>query len=379
MRIGIFTDTYMPHVNGVAVSTDILFRELKKTPHNVWLFCPTMPGYEKGDCDIFRLQSVKFPFYPGHRMTYELWGLERKVKNLRLDIIHSQTPFFIGLAANSIHKHLGIPMVHCYHTVFESYLHYAPILPKKTALSFTEKFSRYYCNQSALVVAPSQGIKELLIKYGVESRIEVLPTGIEFDLFKNAPKGEFKKGFNIPEDKRVLVYAGRLGYEKNIDFLIKAFKELLSIMSNTVLMIVGDGPYRNDLENLVGHLGLKKEVVFTGSFTRDKVARAFKDSEIFIFASKTETQGLVILEAMAAGLATVAIDAVGVRDVVADGKVGFLCKEDTSEFSQKIKTLLEDRLLRENFSKNAQGHAQNFSSANFALKMLSFYNDVLKK
>ncbi len=377
MNIAIFSDTYMPQMNGVAVSVNILFKELKSRGHNAFLFVPRIEGHEDKEPGIFRIPSWNFPFYRGHRFIYGFGYVLSVVKQLKFELIHAQTPFGAGLISLYLAHKRNIPMIHTYHTSFSCYVHYVPFLPRPVAIKLARLTSRKYCNACQKVISPSRQIKAMLLDYGINVPIEVLPTGVEIELFQQAQKGIIRARHDIAPQAKILLFVGRLGKEKNIDFLIKAFKEIKVDITDVYFIIVGDGPSRTDLEELSSRMDLSNRVIFAGAYPRNDAAQYIKDADLFIFASQTETQGLVLVEAMAGGLPVVALEGPGVLDVIKDGKTGFLCKNSMIEFKKKVIKLLQDDELRTEMSTFAREHASQFSRQVFVDKTVELYEKIV--
>ncbi|BDU49981.1 glycosyltransferase family 4 protein [Haliovirga abyssi] len=379
MRIGIFTDTYKPNINGVVTSIEIKKRELEKLGHKVYIIAPTEPNYEEIDPDIIRLKSFKLVFQPEYRLTYppKLETLKR-IEVLNLDIIHAETPFSLGLLGAYIAKKTGKPLVHTYHTLFPEYVHYLK-LPKTGTKKMAESISAIYCNACNYIISPSNQVKEKLLEYGVKRNISVIPTGIDVCKFKNSKKIGIRKKLNIKEEEKVLIFVGRLGEEKNIDFLLDSLKLLKEKDDNIKLMLVGDGPYREKLKNRCKELNIEENVVFAGYVQRENIAEYYRESDIFVFSSLTETQGLVVLEAMATGIPVVAVKASGVEDMVENGVSGFLTSLDEKEFVEKIDLILNDEELYKEISKKSMEEAEKFTPENTFAKMADIYIELSEK
>jgi glycosyltransferase involved in cell wall biosynthesis len=229
------------------------------------------------------------------------------------------------------------------------------------------------------VVAPSEDIRNLLISRDVKTRIEVIPTGVDFELYQNPDRHWFRREFGIDEGKKVLVHVGRLAKEKNLDFLFRSVAVVMKKNKEVLLFIAGEGDQKERLRNLAGQLGIQDQVLFHGKMTSDELVNAYAGGDLFVFSSKTETQGLVVLEAMAAGMPVVAVDAPGLRDVVADGVCGFLTSEDPQDFSEKILFLIQSADKKETFSRASLKIARQFSSSKMADRMLKEYSHLLQQ
>ncbi len=374
MKIGFFTDVYKPVINGVVSSISSFKKGLEELGHKVYVFAPTCPGYKDDEKNILRIESVGLPLQHDYRIS--LPPLAKKMRKIikQLDIIHAQHPFFMGNYASFFADIYKKPLVFTHHTQYEKYSHYIPF-EQETTQMFIRWLVKDYANKCDCVIAPSESIRKMLLKQGIASRIVVVPTGVDLGVFENADKNIVRKKYNIKQDKKLLLYAGRIEKEKNLEFLLKAFKLVLRKKPDTFLMLVGHGPEEGYLDGLIKKFKLEKNIFSVG------VSRSVQDyyaaADIFVFSSVTETQGLVLVEAMAAGTPVVAVDSPGIKDVV-DGKNGFLTKECLSEFSEKIIMILEDNALREEMSQNARKTASKYSIQKMSRKMLKVYELVLK-
>lgn len=378
MNIGIFTDTYKPNINGVVTSIAIKKEQLEKIGHKVYIIAPYEPGYEDTDSDIMRLKSFKLIFQPEYRLSYLPDSkVMKKIRALELDIIHSETPFSIGLIAKYVAKKEKLPLLHTYHTLFPEYVHYLG-LPTGITRKMAEKASAIYCNMCDHIIAPSYEVKRELLRYGVKKDMTIIPTGVSvnsfLDNFDENDIENIKIKYGINKTEKILLFVGRLGKEKNIDFLIEVFSNLIkSGEKNIKMLLVGDGPYRETLEKKVEELNIKDKTIFAGYVDRTKIGVFYKAADIFIFSSLTETQGLVVLEAMAAEKPVVAIKASGVEDMIINDVTGFLTENSIFDFLEKLKILLSNDELYEKFSKNGRERAEDFNPTKVTEKMNNIY------
>ena len=347
MTIAIFTDTYRPEINGVITSIDLFRRQLQQRGHTVYLFCPDYKRKPGSDPHVFRFPSVRyfFPMMRERRFVFPSLKLWRQFKSLNVDIIHSQVPANTGVYALVLSWWFRIPHVHTYHTLFMEYTHYMP-LPHALSTRLIKWISRKYCGRCQRVVSPSVRIKQEIIDYGVDAPIDIIPTGIEVlpDRTFEDPES-LKARFAIPADRKLLVFVGRLGREKNIAFLLQVLADLRLVRRDLHLVIVGDGPDRHRLQKSAAKLGVSDAVTFTGYVKRELIFSIFHMSELFVFASVTETQGLVLLEAMSVGTPCVAVDAMGVADMLSDGRGGVLTNLAVPEFCWYVNELLSNQRL----------------------------------
>ena len=374
MKIGIFTNIYKPVINGVVNSISSFKKGLEELGHEVYIFAPTCPDYKDDEKNILRIKSVRLPLQNDYRIS--LPPLAKKMLDIikQLDVIHTQHPFVMGNYGSFFADIYNKPLIFTHHTQYDKYSHYIPF-EQETVQMFTRWLVKDYANKCDCVIAPSESIKKMLLNQGIKSRIEVVPTGINLDVFGNPNREIIRKKYNLSLEQKLLLYAGRIAKEKNLEFLIKSFKLVLNKKPNTYLMLVGSRTKKDYLVDLIKKLNLETKVFLVGH--SNAVQNYYGAADLFVFSSKTETQGLVLVEAMAAGIPVVAVDSAGVKDVV-DGKNGVLTKESLSEFSEKIIKLLENDALRKEMSQNARKTASNYSIQKMSRKMLKVYESVLE-
>ena len=354
--------------------------------HKVFIYTLDVPGYKEKDPEIFRFKSIRVIKNPELRQLKPALHLTpigssmAEIMSTKLDVIHAHTPFSIGIMAKNFSKKQKIPMIYTHHTDYPEYVKYywkeKYIMPK-----IAEMYTRWFCNLSDAVIAPSLKIKNYLREYGVNKKIpvHVLQTGIDLEVFKKSTaKGTaVRNKLNIPSTAKVLICVGRIGQEKNVEFIIRAFKEVLSGRIDTYLMMVGSGPFLEDLKVMVKNSGLNKKVIFTGNIPHDSISDYYNAADVFLFASFTDTQGIVIIEAMACGLPVVALEDDAFSDMVSDGKNCFLIKKESEKvFAQKVLQLLEDGEMYQNFSELAVRSAAEFSKENAAKKLVGIYQSL---
>lgn len=348
MRIGIFTDTYFPQVSGVATSIKVLKEQLEKLGHQVYIFTSTDPNVDKHkkERNIFRFASLPFIFFKDRRLAVrgEFKAL-RIAKKLNLDIIHTQTEFSMGMMGKFVAKHMHIPCVHTYHTMYEDYLHYVAdgklLKPKQVA-----QLTRMFLHHVTAVVAPSERVLSTLKNYGIKNAIKVIPTGVNVNHYKEndlSIKGEVRSNLNIDKDIPVLVTVSRLALEKNINFLIDNLPKLLNRNSNIKLVIVGDGPAKQELQAQVEDLHLKENVIFTGEIKHTEVYKYYQMADVLVSASDSESQGLTYIEAVAAHIPIVVKDSPYVRSLLNYSNVGeaFI---NVDEFVEDVFKCLQNKL-----------------------------------
>lgn len=376
MRIGMFTDTYSPQINGVVTSINLYIAELEKMGHEVFVFAPYVDGAKKKK-NVFYFKAFKYPMHREHLLAYSLSGHWKKFKDIKLDIIHSHTPFSLGLLAIFLAKQYKIPIVHTYHTLFTEYVHYIPF-GNIIGEWFSISASRKYCQKCDLVFVPSDSIRRELQRWGVMQEIDVLPTGFDENFNSTVSAEAFKKKQKIPSDVDVILYAGRIGREKNIEFLLKVYREVLKVRQHVLFIVLGDGPHRKYLEKYAKDIGVYEKMRFTG-YIHDKklLANWLHAARVFVFSSTSETQGLVILEAMAVGTPVVAVDVMGVSDIIHDNIGGYASKQEVSEFSLKLMRILSSKTFRDKKSKEAKEKAEQYKMDHLAQKLVKNYQRLI--
>ncbi len=379
MNIAFFSDTYLPQINGVVTSMEIFRQTLEEKGHNVYIFCPqTSFGQKKADPSyVFRFKSAKLFFQPEYRLSWPYSRALSKFKSLNIDIIHTHTPFTMGMLAVFLAQMYKKPLVHTYHTLFMEYIHYLPI-PSDYAKNFVTWASKSFCNQNHLVIVPSRHIKDEITEYNVVSPIEIIPTGINLTDYHKITTEDAKEKYNLDTDKYFyLVTISRMAKEKNISFLLDAFKLLKEKHSNLKLIMIGDGPEREHQEEKAKELGIFDDIIMTGYIERSLIFPILKLSKIFIFASKTETQGLVLLEAMSMKIPCVAIDSMGVSDVMENNQGGFLCNDDLHEYANTVSTLITDTNLYAEKQEDAYQRATHLSANKMTKKLIEAYENLI--
>jgi len=376
MNIAIFTDTYMPQVNGVVSSIESFRLELEARGHKVFIFAPKMKGVRNLE-NVFYFHSIPYAFHKEMRLSLPGSRQLFKFSSLNIDIIHSQTPFSMGELALALGRLFKIPVIHTYHTFFSAYTHYVPFAPKKWTEKVAEKASARYCNACKRIIVPSKIIEQVLKDYKVKTPIIRLPSGV--DVFQTTERDRLmvRREYYILSDEKLLLYVGRLGKEKNLDLLLQAFQSIAVQHSPVRLMIVGDGPERKNLEKRVHRAGLKDNIIFAGYLTKRDVFRCYQAADLFVFTSKTETQGLVLAEAMSVGLPVVAVNAMGVSDILEDGRGGILTEDSPTSFANTILMMLGDRDLWEKKSTEAKTKAQSLTTAIMTDQLVKQYEEVL--
>ena len=388
MRIGIFTDTYTPYINGVTTSVVMLKNALEKKGHTVYIVTVNHEDLRfkyKEDEKIIRIPGVPIGIYD-YRLTgiYPLKAIN-KIKKWNLDIIHSQTEFGVGTFARIIAKQFNIPLVHTYHTMYEDYIHYITKgYFNKSSKKLVEYFTLFYCDKtiSELVVPTKKTYELFKKKYKVDRNIYIVPTGIEVERFyvennKNIDITKEREKLGFKKRDFVILFVGRIGTEKNLDLLLTSMKSFMSITKNIKLLVVGDGPDLDNYKNYVSKNNLDKNVIFTGKVPWEEITTYYMIADVFATASQTETQGLTVIEAMAASLPVVCINDESFIDTVIDDLNGIIFN-NRREYKKAIIKLYRDKELLNRLSNQARIAAESHSSKYFAEQILDVYKIAIK-
>lgn len=384
MNILLISDVYFPRVNGVSTSIRTFSEQLQKLGHSVHLIAPDYGIATEDEAWITRVPARNIFFDPEDKlMKYgEVLRLIPMLKSKKFDLVHIHTPFIAHFTGLKIAKQLAMPVLETYHTFFEDYLHhYLPWIPKGVAKSLARFISKKQCNQLDALIAPSKPMLDVLRSYGVTAPAEVIATGLQASSFVEADGDQFRMKYQIPLNKQMLLYVGRVAHEKNIGLLIRVVKLLALQHPDMLLVITGEGPAEQSLHQQVQRLGIEKHVQFIGYLDRNTELNAcYKAADIFVFASKSETQGLVLLEAMAQGTPVVAIAELGTASILVEGQGAHISTEDETVFAQKINDLLGNTLARNILGDAGRAYAlKHWSASAKADEMLNFYRALQAK
>lgn len=378
MRIAMFTNNYKPYIGGVPVSIEHLAESLRRLGHTVYVFAPSYEGQQE------EAYVIRYPSFPvkiaGAPVPNILTGLiEKKVRELNIDVIHVHHPAIVGNVALHIRKKLGIPVVFTYHTRYEEYLHYISGLEKiERHTGVLERYLHHFCGCCDLLIAPTPGIRAYLYEKGIETPVEVLPTGIPMESFcPDKKRAEEIRAQYLGDADYLFCTVSRLAKEKNLGFQmagLACLKRMLKKRGKTFRHImVGDGPDRANIERQIQELGLTDNVLLIGNVENREIKNYQAASDLFLFTSKSETQGIVLLEAMAVGNPVVAVDASGVRDIILDGGNGYLTEEDECRWAGRIVELLSDEKLKGQMRQAAKKTAEAYSEEVVAERAERYY------
>lgn len=385
MRVLMISDVYFPRVNGVSTSIRSFRHELQAQGHQVILIAPHYPHsdvYDQShpDADLIRIPSRSIPRDPEDRFMIKnkILQLIPKLRAMNFDVLHIQTPFVAHYLGISLAKELKLPVVESYHTFFEEYLyHYIPFLPRSLMRWVARRFTVSQCNAVSHVISPSRAMRDALLNYGVAAPISILPTGLQASQFRQGDGGRFRNAYGIESTRPVALYIGRVAHEKNIDFLLRVFQHTLKQLPEALLLIVGEGPAVPHLQKLAQQLGIDQATRFVGYLDRDtQLLDCYSAGDVFVFASRTETQGLVLLEAMAQGTPVLSTIYMGTRDILegADGAV--IAHENEQQFSNELSRLLTNPQKRTQLAIGARKTAAGWSTRSMTERLVQLYATV---
>ncbi|MBU0592871.1 MAG: glycosyltransferase [Gammaproteobacteria bacterium] len=384
MKILMISDVYFPRINGVSTSIATYRDELESRGHEVHLIAPDYDGVCTADeRHVRRVPSRHLPFDPEDRLLKAgCVLLEREtLRDEDFDLIHIQTPFAAHYLGVKLAKELGIPRVETYHTYFEEYLyHYLPFLPRSLTRYLARSLSRRQCNDLDALVVPSHGMLEVLRGYGIQTRAEIIPTGLPAENFTPGDGAAFRAHHGIPPQRPVMLYVGRVAFEKNIGFLLKVTARIRKDMPEVLLLVAGEGPALEPLKVQAEKLGLGNNVLFVGYLDRKtELPDCYRAANVFVFSSCTETQGLVLLEAMAQATPVVALAELGTRDVLQEGQGTLIAAHEVEDFAAKTMSLLQRTDFARQLGERGYEYACGWSAGALAEKMLDFYQGAIEQ
>lgn len=345
LRIAIFSDSALPLINGVSVSVAALIQELRDRGHDVDLYANRFPGFVETHPNNIRFNAVEIPFWRGYPVTMPPLGAQLKRFRTRpYDIVHTHTPFPVGMIGLRWAESHELPIVSTYHTLYDRYSHYVKILPPRFVRYRIARHTNYYYSRVNHVITPSEASLKWLRRHDVHTSATIIPTGSPLPKPQNREELRAKFGLN-PTDL-VLLYAGRLAPEKNLRLLLEAVSDVMKDRPEAQLWLMGDGPYRGKCEDLVDQLKIRSRVKFLGFVSQASVGEVYGAADLFVFASVTETQGLVVQEAMLHRLPVVVVSGGGASETIVDGHNGLLARNDRMDFCQKMIEVLSSNESR---------------------------------
>ncbi len=376
MRIAMFSDSYYPYISGVTRAVATMKDTLSSLGHEVMVFCPSYPDTEP-ETGVVRFPSVKAPTYAGYYVAIPyLPKVIQQVRRFSPEVIHVHSPFNLGMVGLRVGRHEGVPVALTYHTMYNMYSHYLPLIGPKVSRAI-ERAAFRVARRADAVITPSGAIARYLAERGATSKAIPIPNGIPVAEFQGGKPQYLHDNHGIPEGDPIILTCGRLGREKNLEVLLASFAKVIQKTAAN-LVLVGDGPLKDELKAKAESFGIRENTHFIGTVPPNMMANVYAGASLFMFTSLTDTQGLVLIEAKAAGLPAVAVGALGVADMVQDGIDGFLCQNDPNQIAEKAVSLLKQPALLAAMSENAKRTAQEFSRESCAQKLLECYRSIMK-
>ncbi len=378
MRIAIFSDSWYPYVSGVVRSIEIFKAELEQMGHVIYLFVPDYGKKSQKEAGVYRFFAIPAIFNPGFRLAVPLsMHLGRVLKELSIDIVHSQSPMIMGRAGFSCSRRLDLPFVFTHHTLYDLYTHYAGVLAGP-ATRYLTRYVRSFANKSDLVITPTKVVAKRLSAGGVTAPIKDVATGVVLKEFEDLEKDWLRRNLQIANEDPIVLCVARLGLEKNIFMLLDSFALISKSLPRAKLVLVGLGPLGRKIKEYARSMGLNDTFyLLDREFTRKDLAAIYASADLFLYPSVTETQGIIINEAQAAGLPVVAVGAHGVTEMVSDGIDGLLTAADPAALSEAAMKVLGSSELKKNLQQGARRAAERISSEKMAEKMISAYQQAL--
>ncbi|MCQ2240622.1 glycosyltransferase [Treponema sp.] len=399
MKIAMFTDAYFPRINGVTVSVHSFAEELTKLGHEIAIVCleyteeqQKSSFFDESSDDalpfkIIRIPSSRVVFSKEDRMgRLDKWHFVKKAMDaFKPDVVHINSEFVAGYFGSIYARHRRIPSVFTFHTLWEDYLaNYMTYVPKRSSRKLGKEVVRFYLKRTDVIIAPTKRIAEVVKEYGIDRESHIIPTGIPSSKLAFSKKqnniviNRINKKFPGIRGKKILLYVGRVVKEKNLEFLFDVLREVQKTMPKTALLLVGGGPALSELQEKAKELGLEKSVFFTGYIEGSNLIYFYRRADVFTFPSKTETQGLVTVEAMLSGLPVVAIGEMGTLDVMQGDNGGFMVSDDVTEFTGRVLELLKNKKLHEEKSREAMDWAEKWKISSLTPTLVECYEEAIR-
>ncbi|MCB1960136.1 MAG: glycosyltransferase [Rhodocyclaceae bacterium] len=378
MHTLMISDVYFPRINGVSTSIETFRQALGRHGVSSTLIAPAYPAGPASDGDdIVRIPSHYLPIDPEDRIMQRrhIRALLPRLREHPPALVHAQTPFIAHYAGLELAQALGVPCVGTYHTFFEEYLyHYVRYAPRRWMRALARDFSRRQCNALDAVIVPSSAMRDTLTRYGVTTPLHVLPTGIPCAGFHGGDGAQFRQRYGIDASRKVLLFVGRVAHEKNIELLLEATAALRARHPEVLLVITGEGPALSALRAHSRRLGIDDHVRFLGYLDRHRELHdCYRAADLFVFASRTETQGLVLLEAMAMGTPVVALAKMGTCDILNPERGCRIAPDSASGFAAVVDELLNDAPLRQRLAVEAHAYARTWSAEAMGERLVALY------
>jgi 1,2-diacylglycerol 3-alpha-glucosyltransferase len=375
LRVAIFSDSALPILNGVSVSIDVLIRGLRDAGHSVALFTSAAGRYVDSDPNTYRFRAVVTPWAPNYPLAIPpFYGMLRRFRRQHFDIVHTHTPFTVGFVGLRWAQAHGIPIVSTYHTLYDRYAHYMPYFPRRYVRYKIAKHTSHYYNSVGHVIVPSQAALRWLRRHAVQTPISVIPTGaVPRQMHARA---ETRASLGIAPGTRLLLYVGRISKEKNLDTLFDMVARVCAERPDVRLWLVGDGPYRRACADRARRLGIGDHVRFVGFVPREEVDRYYAAADLFVFSSITETQGLVVQEAMTYGLPSVVVVGGGASEAVLHGVNGLIVRNDAGAMADEVLRVLSDDGLHARLSEASARSSRGRSAEDMVAAVAEVYRAI---
>lgn len=379
MRIGLFTNNYRPLVNGLATSVETFAQAFRRAGHAVTVVAPRYPGVLDSEEGVLRVPGLRAPTHHAYVLPMAWWpGVASAVAALQLDVFHAQHPLLLGGAAARWARRSKRPLVFTYHTHYDRYAHYVPG-PTRLVARLAIRQAAAFANRADLVVAPGPAVVRALCAQGVQTRIAIVPTGVPLPMSSAAPRRmTCRHGLGLDAGEPLCLSVGRLAKEKNQAFLLSAFVHVLRDLPSARLVLVGDGDDRPRLERLAHSLGIRGCVRFVGAVPHVAVGHYYQAADLFLFPSTSETQGIVVLEALAAGLPVVAVTSDAAADLLGDCQGGILTPEDPVAFAASVVDLWGQPQRRQGMAEAGGRIAARYAPDACAATMLDLYEELVR-
>jgi len=376
VRVALFTNNYAPFCGGVTTSVETLRRGLAGRGHDVWVFAPRFPG-AADDPHVVRYPSIPAATYPEFALAIPFSrAIAARARALAIDVFHAQHPFLLGPTARRLARQQGRPLIFTYHTRYEKYAHYVP-LQRALVEAAAVRLSTRFAARATAVIAPSAVIRDELLGRGVRAPLAVVPTGIDLTRFCPGDGQAARRALGLAAEERVLLYVGRLDREKSVERILLAFERIANTVPRTRLLLVGQGTQAEALRRLAGSLPIADRIRFLGLRPHAALPVCYRAADLFVFASETETQGLVLAEAAACGLPAVAVAAPGCDEVVQDGASGLLTKPEPAALAEAAIGLLVDAERRRVMGVRAREVAERQFGVNLQIdRTLAVYEEA---
>jgi glycosyltransferase involved in cell wall biosynthesis len=380
VRIALFTNNYLPFCGGVTISVETLRRGLEACGHEAWVFGPRLTGAEDASVRVVRYPSIPVATYPEFALAVPYSRrIERLVSALAFDVIHAHHPFLLGPAARRLARRTRRPLIFTYHTRYEKYAHYVP-LPLRLVQAAALRISAGFAAKADAVLAPSAVIRDELHARGVRAPIAVVPTGVDLERFRPGDREAARRSLGVGQGEPLVLYVGRLDREKSVDRVLGAFERVASTIPAARLVLVGQGTEATRLRRTAASLPVAERIRFLGLRPHDSLAECYQAADVFLFASETETQGLVLAEAAACGLPAVAVDAPGCDEVVRDGDTGILTKGNSAALAEAVIGLLLDPERRRAMARRAREVAEHLFDVKLQIdRTMAVYADAVAR